>query len=822
MEMKNNHSFLVLFLCFSLGTNLSIGEDTISMNESVSSGQTIISSSGTFELGFFTPGNSFKYYLGIWYKNISSQTVVWVANRETPVSDAAHLTIIQGNLVLLDKFQSLVWSTNISRSVPPKNLVIAVLCDDGNLILSDLSSNSSIPLLLWQSFDYPTHAFLPGGKVGYDKRTQRKQVLISWKDLNDPSPGLFSMELDPRRAQLVIKWNRTTQYWASSSWNGRTFSSVPGMRLNYIFNYSYIDNENESYFTYSLYNSEIPSKFIMDVSGQIKQLLWSTSLDDWYPFWAQPTEQCDVYANCGAFGVCNNVNSSCNCLSGFKARSDAEWNSNNYSSGCVRVRDQEVQCNGITEDKDSFWMNSIVSLPASQDTNITVAEASQCRSACFNNCSCTAYTYDVSGACSFWTGDLFNLQQLSKTETEKTIFVKSGSPEDQTKAKKSMKLVVLLSSTTAFIVLFIGSFSYIYYRRRRRRMTKGTGTQISHLDKIGGGEIIDVPYFCLETILVATDNFSNANKLGQGGFGPVYKGIFPGGKEIAVKRLSSHSGQGIDEFKNEVTLIAKLQHRNLVRLLGYCINGKEQILLYEYMPNKSLDTFIFDGELCKLLDWKKRYDIILGIGRGLAYLHHDSRLRIIHRDLKTSNILLDEDMNPKIADFGLARIVEGRRTEAKTEKIVGTYGYMSPEYASDGLFSLKSDVFSFGVVILEMISGRKNTGFYQSEEALNLLGYAWRMWIEERAMQLTEKSLLESCNRSEVMKCINVALLCVQEDSNDRPKMSDVIVMLVGEGTSLQRPNRPAFVIRTHASSRPSSPSKVSNNQVTITEEGGR
>ncbi|KAH0654665.1 hypothetical protein KY290_030879 [Solanum tuberosum] len=729
MEMKNNHSFLVLFLCFSLGTNLSIGGYTISMNESVSSGQTIISSSGTFELGFFTPGNSFKYYLGIWYKNISSQTVIWVANRETPVSDAAHLTIIQGNLVLLDKFQSLVWSTNISRSVPPKNLVIAVLRDDGNLILSDLSSNSSTPLLLWQSFDYPTHAFLPGGKLGYDKRTQRKQALISWKDLNDPSPGLFSMELDPQRDQLVIKWNRTTQYWASSSWNGRTFSSVPGMRLNYIFNYSYIDNENESYFTYSLYNSEIPSKFIMDVSGQIKQLLWSTSLDDWYPFWAQPTEQCDVYANCGAFGVCNNVNSSCNCLSGFKARSDAEWNSNNYSSGCVRVRDQEVQCNGITEDKDSFWMNSIVSLPASQDTNITVAEASQCRSACFNNCSCNAYTYDVSGACSIWTGDLFNLQQLSKTETEKTIFVKSGSPEDQTKAKKSTKLVVLLSSTTAFIVLFIGSFSYIYYRRRRRRMTKGTdrindtqGTQISHLDKIGGGEIIDVPYFRLETILVATDNFSKANKLGQGGFGPVYKGIFPGGKEIAVKRLSSHSGQGIDEFKNEVTLIAKLQHRNLVRLLGYCINGKEQILLYEYMPNKSLDTFIFDGKLCKLLDWKKRYDILLGIGRGLAYLHHDSRLRIIHRDLKTSNILLDKEMNPKIADFGLARIVEGKRTEAKTKKIVGTYGYMSPEYASDGLFSIKSDVFSFGVVILEIISGRKNTGFYQSEEALNLLG----------------------------------------------------------------------------------------------------
>ncbi|OIT33218.1 g-type lectin s-receptor-like serinethreonine-protein kinase [Nicotiana attenuata] len=257
--------------------------------------------------------------------------------------------------------------------------------------------------------------------------------------------------------------------------------------------------------------------------------------------------------------------------------------------------------------------------------------------------------------------------------------------------------------------------TYIYGRRKGNQ-----GTQISHWHKVEGkakvlmnennDEVIDVPYIHLETILAATDNFSNANKLGQGGFGPVYKGIFPGQTEIAVKRLSTHSGQGIDEFKNEVTLIAKLQHRNLVRLSGYCINTTEQILLYEYMPNKSLDTFIFHGERCQLLDWEKRYDIILGIARGIAYLHHDSRLRIIHRDLKASNVLLDEEMNPKISDFGLARIVEGKGTEANTKKVVGTYGYMSPEYALDGLFSIKSDVFSFGVVLLEIVSGRRNTG----------------------------------------------------------------------------------------------------------------
>ncbi|KAK4713233.1 hypothetical protein R3W88_019140 [Solanum pinnatisectum] len=838
--MKNDHYFLLLFLCFSLNSNLCIGRDTISANESLSFSETLVSSGERFELGFVRPGNSLKYYLGIWYKNvILSQTVVWVANRDKPLDyGTAELIVSQGNLVLLDRFQGIVWSA-LAGNINPNISVTALLRNDGNLILSDVS-NSSTPLLLWQSFDHPTHTFLPGAKIGYDKRTQRKQVLVSWKNSSDPAPGLYSLEMDPKNAQYVIKWNRTTEYWESGSWDGQRFSSLPEMRLNYIFNFSYIDNENESYFTYSLYNSSIISRLIMGVSGQIQQQTWlpDGGSSGWNLFWTQPREVCQVYAICGAFGVCDEANATCNCLSGFKQRSDTEWNSNDYSSGCVR--DQNVQCNAIPEDKDSLWITSIVRVPSSHNTNITVGDASQCRSACFNDCSCTAYTYDGSGTCSIWTGDLFDLQHLSTNESERTIFVKRGSHEAQTKDKKSTKLKAILLSLSALMFLLIGSISYIYYRRRmakRADRSKGTqGAHISHWHKAEGeakelmnensDEAIDVPYFHLETILAATDNFSTANKLGQGGFGPVYKGIFAGEKEIAVKTLSSQSGQGIDEFKNEVTLIAKLQHRNLVRLLGYCINATEQILLYEYMPNKSLDTFIFDGTLCQLLDWKKRYDIILGIARGLSYLHHDSRLRIIHRDLKTSNILLDEEMNPKISDFGLARIVEGKVTEANTKKVVGTYGYMSPEYALDGLFSIKSDVFSFGVVVLEIISGRRNTGFYQSEEALNLLGYAWKLWTEKAEIQLMEKSSLELCKRSEAIKCINVALLCVQEDPNHRPNMSDVIVMLGGDGTNLPTPNRPAFVIRTHTSRTSSSSSDkkyiVSNNQVTITVEEGR
>ncbi|CAN1783586.1 G-type lectin S-receptor-like serine/threonine-protein kinase At4g03230 [Linum perenne] len=335
---------------------------------------------------------------------------------------------------------------------------------------------------------------------------------------------------------------------------------------------------------------------------------------------------------------------------------------------------------------------------------------------------------------------------------------------------------------------------------------------------------INVPFFDLDCVLAATDFFSFHNKLGQGGFGPVYKGKFPGGQEIAVKRLSSASTQGLEEFKNEVILIAKLQHKNLVRLLGYCVERNEKILLYEYMSNKSLDFFIFDRDRCMLLDWKMRFNIIImGIARGMLYLHHDSRLTIIHRDLKTSNILLDEEMNPRISDFGMARIMAEKETKANTVKVVGTYGYMSPEYALDGNFSIKSDVFSFGIVLLEILSGQRNTGFYKSNNVMSLLGHVWECWKEEKVMEVMDQSLSETCVANEFLRCVNVALLCVQEDSNDRPTMASVVSMLGSETASLPRPKEPAFSTKRQNSQQNSSTtgsSSVATMETTIELEG--
>ncbi|WRX29400.1 Serine-threonine/tyrosine-protein kinase [Theobroma cacao] len=270
------------------------------------------------------------------------------------------------------------------------------------------------------------------------------------------------------------------------------------------------------------------------------------------------------------------------------------------------------------------------------------------------------------------------------------------------------------------------------------------------------------------------------------------KGTLAEGQHIAVKRLSKDSGQGLKEFKNEVFLIAKLQHRNLVKLIGCCILGDEKLLIYEHMANKSLDYFIFDQTRSKLLDWSKRVNIIGGIARGLLYLHQDSRLRIIHRYLKSGNILLDNAMNPKISDFGLAKTFWGDQTEAKTNRLVGTYGYMSPEYAIDGVFSMKSDVFGFGVLVLEIVSGKKNRGFSHPDYDHNLLGHAWKLWTESRPMELIDDALRNFCLPSEVQRCIHVGLLCVQQRPEDRPHMSSVILML-GSENALPQPKQPGF-----------------------------
>ncbi|XP_060194512.1 cysteine-rich receptor-like protein kinase 44 isoform X2 [Lycium barbarum] len=381
-----------------------------------------------------------------------------------------------------------------------------------------------------------------------------------------------------------------------------------------------------------------------------------------------------------------------------------------------------------------------------------------------------------------------------------TVLPLYRSSDLQRKDDKTARTVIIIVVSTVTVAVFIVCILVILMKRRKRKQLVSKREGIS----VDDTSFVESLQYDFSAVSAATYNFSNANKLGQGGFGPVYKGKLPNGQEVAVKRLSADSGQDDLELKNEVMLVAKLQHRNLVRLQGFCLDGTERLLIYEFVPNASLDYFLFDPVKRRQLDWERRSKIIGGVARGILYLHEDSRLRIIHRDLKASNVLLDAEMNPKIADFGMARLFTLDETQGNTSRIVGTYGYMAPEYAMHGQFSVKSDVFSFGVLVLEILSGQKNTCFRNGESAEDLLSYAWTNWRGGTTINLIDPILRGSTRLvRDIMRCIHIALLCVQENVTDRPTMAAVVLMLSSLSLSLPVPSRPAYYMQSSSAKMP-------------------
>ncbi|KAF7101762.1 hypothetical protein CFC21_103005 [Triticum aestivum] len=349
----------------------------------------------------------------------------------------------------------------------------------------------------------------------------------------------------------------------------------------------------------------------------------------------------------------------------------------------------------------------------------------------------------------------------------------------------SVKIMV-----SVLVVVIFCTLLYCVYCWRWRKRNAVRRTQNENMMPLSRS-ISELPLMDLASIDAATSNFARANKLGESGFGPVYRGVMACGAEIAVKRLSMRSLQGAAEFRNEVELIAKLQHRNLVRLLGWCAEQDEKLLVYEYLPNGSLDAFLFDTSKSTALDWNSRHNIIIGIARGLLYLHENSLLKVIHRDLKPSNVLLDNKMNPKISDFGLARIFKDECNGVNTGRVVGTYGYMAPEFVMDSVFSAKSDVFGFGVLLLEILSGKRNGISYLEEHQQSLIQDAWKFWIDDRANEFIDSAIGQSYSRDEAWRCFQISLLCVQDDPDIRPTMSNVLLMLVSEQISLPAPSKP-------------------------------
>ncbi|XP_010547149.1 PREDICTED: G-type lectin S-receptor-like serine/threonine-protein kinase At1g11330 isoform X2 [Tarenaya hassleriana] len=830
-------SLLVLVLfCFSFP--LCFSKDTITSSTQIkdSDSDSLVSNDGTFRFGFFSPGNSASRYVGIWYDKIPKQTVVWVANKNIPVNDSSGVVSMSedGNLVVTDGRKRVLWSTNVTVPVSG-NATWVQLQDTGNLVLQDNRNNGEI---LWESFKHPYDSFLPRMTLGTDAKTRSNIKLTSWKSPSDPSVGIYTAGVEPLTFPELLIWKNEVPVWRSGPWNGQVFIGLPDMESLLFLDGFNLNNDNQGTVTMSYANNSFMYHFNLDSEGNIFQKDWSKDKQDWRIGVKFPSTNCDSYSKCGQFASCSNRdNPPCRCVKGFEARNATEWNSGNWTNGCKRR--VPLQCEGQNDGSrrggkaDKFLKLQKMKVPISALRS--EANEQTCPKICLQSCSCTAYAYDRGIGCMLWNGSLLDMQAFLGSGIDLNIRL-ANSEFKKPNYQPVIVAVSVIGGVFTLVVCFLLACRKITAKpkaekdsdakllfERMEALTSGNVNARANL--MNQAKLKELPLFEFQVLASATDNFAITNKLGQGGFGPVYKGKLPEGQEIAVKRLSRASGQGLEELMNEVVVISKLQHRNLVRLLGCCIEGEERMLVYEFMPKKSLDSYLFNMKKQMLLDWKTRFSIMEGICRGLLYLHRDSRLRIIHRDLKASNILLDEHMNPKISDFGLARVFRGNEDEANTRRVVGTYGYMSPEYAMEGLFSEKSDVFSLGVILLEIISGRRNSSFHKDEKASNLLAHAWKLWNDGEATALADPEIYEERFEKEIRRCVQIGLLCVQEVANDRPNVSTVIWMLGNENADLSDPKQPAFITRRGASegeSSEQSDQKASINNVSLTAVTGR
>ncbi|CAI9756533.1 unnamed protein product [Fraxinus pennsylvanica] len=796
----SNSQILKLFVLQSLFTLLCLPRlgfcaetDTITRNLVLKDPDTISSRDNVFKLGFFSPDNATKNrYLGVFY-SVSESTVIWVANRDKPIpGSSGSITISRdGNIVLTNGESEIVWSSNVTTSSVNAS---AQLLSTGNLVLLDKSSRRT----LWESFEHPSNTFLPHLRLVHNINTGNKVVLSSWKTPTDPEVGNFSVGLQALNIPQIYTWNGNRPHWRSGPWNGQILIGVQDMYSVYNDEFT-VGNDLPGTYYFTAPEGKFLMRFTLNSAGSLVQTLWNDKIKHWDETWSAPQQECDVYGTCGPFGSCNALSSPiCSCLSGFEPKNSEEWGRGNWAGGCIRRKPLLCDRNNNTSSggkEDGFLRLRFMKVPdfAEQGPSRTVEE---CRSLCSLNCSCIAYAHDTYIGCMFWSQELIDIQQFSDVGVD--LYIRLASSELD--GHKDKMLIIIIPIVAGLVAILICIFIYRWLMARRKgakgkvdaklyeagQTYPSDSAEVVLQDDMDKVNLEEMPLFTFETLAIATDQFHDDNMLGKGGFGPVYKGKLADGQEIAVKRLSAASGQGMEEFLNEVDVISKLQHRNLVKLLGCCVEKEEKILVYEYMPNKSLDVLLFDPShpSQKILDWKKRFSIV--------------------------------------EDFGMARIFGGHQDQANTGRVVGTYGYMAPEYAMEGRFSEKSDVYSFGVLLLEIVSGKKNTNFYNHEWSLSLLGCAWKLWNEDNGSAFIDETIYKVEFQGEMVRCIHIALLCVQEFPNNRPTISTILAMLSREIVNLPVPEQPVFAEKWNRSHVTSSQMGVSINNVTLTTLGGR
>uniref|UniRef100_A0A1J3CYF8 Receptor-like serine/threonine-protein kinase n=1 Tax=Noccaea caerulescens TaxID=107243 RepID=A0A1J3CYF8_NOCCA len=754
------------------------------MNYINNDGLFLESNNSDFGFGFVTTQASVTLFtLSIVHK--SSSKVIWSANRASPVSNSDKLLFEDnGNVVLRrEEGGSEVWKLDNSG----RNASRIELHDSGNLVVVSGDGTS-----IWESFDHPT-----------DTLITNQAFREGMKLTSSPSTSNMTYTLEIKSGDMVLSVNSLTPqvYWSMGNDRGKiinkdgvvTSSSLIGNSWRFfdqkqvlLWQFVFADNKDDNATWIAvLGNNSVVSFSNLGSGASVADS--STKI---------PSDQCATPESCGLYYVCSG-NKVCGCVSGLsRYRSDCKTG---IGSPCKKTGSNAtlpVQLVNAVDSVDYFALS--FASPFSKKTDLD-----SCKDFCNNNCTCLGLFFQNSSGDCFLFDWIGSYKASGSKGSGFVSYIKvatngAGSGDNREGDGKHFPYIVIIVVVTVFI---IGVLIFVAFRIHRRKKTLLDGDHEDHsseednfLENLSGMPI----RFTYKDLQSATNNFSV--KLGQGGFGSVYEGTLPDGSRLAVKKLEG-IGQGKKEFRAEVSIIGSIHHLHLVRLRGFCAEGAHRLLAYEFLSKGSLERWIFrkrDGDI--LLDWDTRFNIALGTAKGLAYLHEDCDSRIIHCDIKPENILLDDNFNAKVSDFGLAKLMTREQSHVFTT-MRGTRGYLAPEWITNYAISEKSDVYSYGMVLLELIGGRKNYDPSESSEKCHFPSYAFKMMEEGKLMEIVDGKMKNvDVNDERVQRAMKTALWCIQEDMHLRPSMSKVVQMLEGVFPVVQPPSSSTLGSRLYSS----------------------
>ncbi|XVE95438.1 hypothetical protein REPUB_Repub02eG0097200 [Reevesia pubescens] len=766
-------------------------------------GAFLFSHNGTFKAAIYNPGAQTNFYLCILH--VESNTIIWSANHDSPISDSGKMDLTVKGISIADPDGILKWSTPQLQAT----VYALLLTETGNLVLLDQFNGS-----LWESFHHPTDTIVIGQRLSVGANLSSA---ISESNLSTGDHRFMVSASD-----AILQWHGQT-YWKLSM-DTRAY-----MNSNYVVEYMsvnktglYLYGRNGSAVAIQvnllLTNFRIAK---LDVLGQLT--VSSFSGGKWVPEFIGPMDGCQIPNSCGKMGLCTDDSTSnaptCSCPSDFHSASQHIGGClpNNHSYSLPTACDST---NNVTESNSSAvsylrlgsgldYFSLVYSWPVRYGLNFSV-----CQDLCSGDCACLGIFYEnSSGSCYVLENGLGSIILSNTVVNDLQGYVKVlvgptstdfGGNNSLSNERKGFPIaaVVLLPFTGFFL---LAALVFLWWKRWI--LNKSGELKLGHLNSVSSGDL-DAFYipglpqkFDYEELEVATDNFKT--QIGAGGFGSVYRGTLPDKTVVAVKKITNPGIQGKKEFCTEISVIGNIHHVNLVKLRGFCAQGRQRFLVYEYMNRGSLDRTLFGSG--PVLEWQERLDIALGTARGLAYLHSGCEHKIIHCDVKPENILLHDHFQVKISDFGLSKLLGPEQSSLFTT-MRGTRGYLAPEWLTNSAISEKTDVYSFGMVLLEIVSGRKNCSLKSQSHSIDGTNsgggnsssssgtelvyfplFALEMHEQGRYLELADPRLEGRVTNKEAEKLVCIALCCVHEEPALRPSMATVVGMLEG-GLPLGQP----------------------------------